>query len=99
MILIAKPAEFSKRLRFEFLLSRDHKIKGGNKDTELNEFTVKPGDTVKKGDQIGMFHYGGSSHLLIFKPDVKLEFDLRGQTPGLETKNILVNSKLATVVD
>ena len=54
---------------------------------------------VKKGDQIGMFHYGGSSHLLIFKPGVNLEFDLRGQTPGLETKNILVRSKLATVFE
>ena len=71
----------------------------GMSEVSSNEFTVKPGDIVKKGDQIGMFHYGGSSHLLIFKPDVNLEFDLRGQTPGLETKNILVRSKLATVVE
>ena len=71
----------------------------GMSEVSSNEFTVKPGDIVKKGQQIGMFHFGGSSHLLIFKPDVNLQFDLRGQTPGLETKNILVRSKLATVVN
>ena len=71
----------------------------GMSEVSSNEFTVNPGDIVKKGDQIGMFHYGGSSHLLIFKPGVNLEFDLRGQTPGLETKNILVRSKLASVVE
>ena len=31
-----------KRVRCEFLLSKDHKINGGVKDTELNELTVKP---------------------------------------------------------
>ena len=39
---MAKLAVFAKRLKFEFLLSRDHRIKGGFKDTELNELTVKP---------------------------------------------------------
>jgi len=35
--------------------------------------------------------------LLIFRPGVELEFDLRGQTPGLDAKNILVKEQIATV--
>ena len=38
---------------------------------------------VMKGDQIGMFHFGGSTHCLIFRPEVHLEFDRHGQKPGL----------------
>ncbi|KAF9559667.1 hypothetical protein CPC08DRAFT_763188 [Agrocybe pediades] len=38
------------------------------------EITVKPGDTVKKGDQIGMFHFGGSTSCLIFRPETKVQF-------------------------
>ena len=30
----------------------------------------------EKGDQLGMFHFGGSTHVL-FRPEVNLEFDLR----------------------
>lgn len=36
--------------------------------------TVKPNDKVKKGDQIGHFAYGGSTHVIIFQKDVKLTF-------------------------
>lgn len=61
-------------------------------------FTVYEGQHVKKGDPLGMFHFGGSTHCLIFRPGVRLAFDLRGQTPGLESKNILVRSKIATVI-
>jgi len=56
------------------------------------------GQRVRKGDQIGMFHYGGSTHCLIFRPDVKLEFDHHGQKPGLQAGNIHVNARIATVV-
>ena len=69
----------------------------GMADVSSNEITVKEKDKVKKGDQLGMFHYGGSTHLLIFRPEVKIEFDTRSQTPGLRTDNILVKSKIATV--
>ena len=57
----------------------------GMVEVSSNEITVKEGDKVKKGDQLGMFHYGGSTHCLIFRPEVKIEFDTRGQTPGLDT--------------
>jgi hypothetical protein len=41
--------------------------------------------------------FGGSTHCLIFRPGVELEFDLYGQEPGLDSSNILVNAALARV--
>jgi phosphatidylserine decarboxylase len=70
----------------------------GMAEVSSNEITVSVGQHVSKGDQLGMFHFGGSTHCLIFRPQVKLEFDLHGQTPGLDSKNIPVRSKIATVV-
>ena len=69
----------------------------GMGDVSSNEITVHEGQHVKKGDQLGMFHFGGSTHVLMFRPGVNLEFDLRGQTPGVDTKNIPLLSKLALV--
>ncbi len=62
------------------------------------DITVYEGQHVEKGDPIGMFHFGGSTHCLIFRPQVKLDFDLHGQKPGLNSHNILVRAKLATVI-
>ncbi|MFI4890380.1 MAG: phosphatidylserine decarboxylase family protein [Steroidobacterales bacterium] len=62
------------------------------------QITAYEGQHVRKGDQIGMFHFGGSTHCLIFRPGVDLEFDLHDQKPGLESKNILVNSRIATLI-
>lgn len=63
------------------------------------EITVKTGDRVKKGDQLGMFHFGGSTHCLIFRPGVKLEFNLYGETPSESAStNIRVNTQIAQVV-
>ncbi len=61
------------------------------------DFTVVPGQRVSKGEDIGMFHFGGSTHCLVFRPGVNLEFDLRGQEPGLNAHNIPVRSALARV--
>ncbi len=71
----------------------------GMAEVSSNEITVYEGQHVKKGDQLGMFHFGGSTYCMIFRSGVKLDFDLRGQTPGLESTNILVRSKLATVIN
>lgn len=61
------------------------------------EITVKAGDKVKKGDQLGMFHFGGSTHCLIFRPGVNLAFT-QYEHPGLDASyNISVNTKLAKV--
>ncbi|XP_033109829.1 L-tryptophan decarboxylase-like [Anneissia japonica] len=70
----------------------------GMSEVSSNEITVRENDKVKKGDQLGMFHFGGSTHCLIFRPEVKIEFDTRGQTPGLhDLHNIPVKAKIATV--
>lgn len=61
------------------------------------EITVYEGQSVKKGDQLGSFHFGGSTHCLFFGPHVKLDFDLHGQRAGLKSTNIPVNARLATI--
>lgn len=58
---------------------------------------VKKGYHVTKGEEIGMFHFGGSTHCLFFRPGVKPRFNLHGQAPGLDANNINVLAELATV--
>jgi phosphatidylserine decarboxylase len=70
----------------------------GMAEVSTCQLTVYEGQHVGKGDQIGMFHFGGSTHCLIFRPGVNLEFDHHGQTPGLHSKDIPVNSRIATVI-
>lgn len=70
----------------------------GMAEVSSNEVTVYPGQHVKKGDELGMFHFGGSTHVLFFRPEVKLKFDLHGQKPGLDSQNIPVRAKIATVI-
>ncbi len=67
----------------------------GMAEVSTCEITVYEGQRVEKGDQIGMFHFGGSTHCLFFGPDVAIDFHL-GQEPGLNSKNIDVRSKIAT---
>ncbi|KAJ3952717.1 hypothetical protein N0V92_010834 [Colletotrichum tropicale] len=63
------------------------------------DFFDKP-NGFKKGDKIGRFHFGGSTHCLIFGPNVKLSFNLDAiPNPGLQNPGspIHVLSRLATV--
>ena len=69
----------------------------GMAEVSTCDITVQVGQQVKKGDQLGMFHFGGSTHCLIFKPQVKIEFNLHGQKPGLNSTNIQLNAKIATI--
>ena len=69
----------------------------GMAEVSTCQITVYEGQHVRKGDQIGMFHFGGSTHCLIFRPGVNLEFDHHGQKPGLNSQNIHVNARIATV--
>ncbi|CAE6396076.1 hypothetical protein ACGC1H_005748 [Rhizoctonia solani] len=48
----------------------------GMSEVSTCEVTVKKGDKVSKGDQLGMFHFGGSTHCLIFRKGVKVTFDV-----------------------
>ena len=70
----------------------------GMAEVSTCEVTVYEGQQVKKGDQLGMFHFGGSTHCLFFRPGVNLQFDFQGQQPGLNSNNIPINSRIATVV-
>ena len=38
------------------------------------EVTVQEGARVKKGEQLGMFHFGGSTYCLLFRPETRLAF-------------------------
>ncbi len=70
----------------------------GMAEVSTCEITVYQGQRVTKGDQLGMFHFGGSTHCLMFGPGVRLDFDLHAQRPGLRARNIPVNARIATVV-
>jgi len=70
----------------------------GMAEVSTCEITVYEGQRVRKGSQLGMFHFGGSTHCLLFRPGVNLEFDLHGQAPGLNSGNIPVNARIARVI-
>jgi len=56
------------------------------------EITVKEGDSVSKGSELGMFHYGGSTHCLIFRPGIALL-----SFPSQSDNTVPVNQQLAVV--
>ncbi len=61
------------------------------------EIGVAEGQHVSKGDEIGMFHFGGSTACLLFRPGVLLDFDTGGQEPGPKASSIHVGARIATV--
>ncbi len=69
----------------------------GMAEVSTCEIGVWQGQHVKKGQETGMFHFGGSTYCLLFGPHVNIEFDLHGQKPGLESSNINLNERLAKV--
>lgn len=56
--------------------------------------TVKEGQKVTKGDEIGFFQFGGSTHCLVFRPDVISQFSVQA-LPQPESHLVLVNSEIA----
>ena len=70
----------------------------GMAEVSTCDIRVYEGQHVRKGDQLGMFHFGGSTHCLIFRPGVNLEFDFHGQQPNVNATPIPVNELIATVV-
>jgi len=47
-------------------------------------FTVRAGQRVQKGDELGYFSYGGSSTCLLFRPDVIEDFTIDVHDTGTE---------------
>jgi phosphatidylserine decarboxylase len=66
----------------------------GMTEVSTCDITVKEGQHVQKGDELGMFHYGGSTHCVIFRKGVELE-----EFPDIKNAehNVPVRSKLAVV--
>ncbi|KIR51564.1 phosphatidylserine decarboxylase [Cryptococcus gattii Ru294] len=61
----------------------------GMTEVSTCEITVKEGQQVKKGDDIGTFHFGGSTHCLLFEKGVNLE-----GFPEPSDENVPIRSKL-----
>ncbi|KAF9883375.1 hypothetical protein FE257_003542 [Aspergillus nanangensis] len=59
------------------------------------EITVREGQYVAKGDQLGMFHFGGSSHVLAFRPGVNVTGFPEERDKG--APNVPVRGRLAVV--
>lgn len=59
---------------------------------------IMPGYHVEKGEELGHFQYGGSTHCLVFRPGAIAEFALQTipQLHDPEAPLVLVRSKLAT---
>ncbi|UKZ82262.1 hypothetical protein TrVFT333_010047 [Trichoderma virens FT-333] len=52
--------------------------------------------SVEKGEEIGLFHHGGSTHCLLFRQGVNLAF-VNGAIPGNSRKNLPIRGPLAVV--
>ena len=64
------------------------------------DVSVGVNSKVNNGDELGMFHFGGSSHCLIFQKDAKIEFLPKWGSSYIDpnkTKLVMVNSRIATV--
>jgi phosphatidylserine decarboxylase len=59
---------------------------------------VKPGQHLEKGEELGYFQFGGSTHCLVFRPGAIAEFSLAAipQPHDPKAPLVLVRSKLAT---
>ncbi len=61
---------------------------------------LREGQHVRKGDQLGYFQFGGSTHCLVFGPELRLRFVPQAHPRGLhgsKSATVKVNSHLATV--
>jgi phosphatidylserine decarboxylase len=59
---------------------------------------VKPGYHIEKGEELGHFQFGGSTHCLVFRPGAIAEFSLAAipQPHDPDAPLVLVRSNLAT---
>ncbi len=65
----------------------------GMDEVSTCEITVKEGQHIKKGEELGMFHFGGSSHCLLFREGVKID----GFPEIGRQVNVPVRSRVAVV--
>jgi len=65
----------------------------GMAEVSTCEITVTEGQVIKKGDQTGMFHFGGSTHCLVFRPETNITFD----PIYPEGADVLLNAAIGTI--
>ncbi|PHH70031.1 hypothetical protein CDD80_6280 [Ophiocordyceps camponoti-rufipedis] len=70
----------------------------GMTDVSSCEIGVREGQHLRKGQEIGTFHYGGSTHCLLFRPGLELD-DLpqAGNVTLTHVNNVPVGGRLAVV--
>ncbi|KAI0069276.1 phosphatidylserine decarboxylase [Artomyces pyxidatus] len=66
----------------------------GMAEVSTCEVTVKEGQRVRVGDQLGMFHFGGSTHALVFGPNCNINF----ADHVVVDKHLWINSIIAQAV-
>ncbi|KJK63195.1 Phosphatidylserine decarboxylase [Aspergillus parasiticus SU-1] len=71
-------------------------VEVGMADVSTCEVTVDQGDTVSKGQEIGMFHHGGSTHCLLFREGVNLTWVTNAFT-GVSSQNVPLRGDLPHV--
>jgi phosphatidylserine decarboxylase len=67
----------------------------GMAEVSTCETNVEVGQHVQKGDELGTFHYGGSTYCLIFRPQTVLEWSPVAALETPPSGNINVNSETA----
>ena len=55
-------------------------------EVSTTKVEVKEEDRIKKGDEIGSFHFGGSTYLLLFCPQTRLTLLPGPRDPGKARK-------------
>ncbi|KAJ2916703.1 hypothetical protein MD484_g3688, partial [Candolleomyces efflorescens] len=60
------------------------------------EATVSVGERVSRGQEIGMFHFGGSSFCMVFRPGANIQWDEDAVAVDMPVK---VRGRLGTTVD
>lgn len=68
----------------------------GMTEVSTCEATVAVGQHVRRGDELGMFHFGGSSHALVFGPQAKIQWDSDYVTHG-EAAQVKVRAAIGVV--
>ncbi len=71
----------------------------GMAEVGSNQITAKVNQPITAGDQLGMFHFGGSTHCLIFEKDIEVTFAENVKVtdkPNYSSNNVAVRSLLAT---
>jgi phosphatidylserine decarboxylase len=64
----------------------------GLHEVSTTEISVRVGQRIRAGEELGMFHYGGSTHCLIFQPHVHV-----GGFPMDAEGNVPINGALARI--